>query len=60
MPRQKKNDPRNYVISMRVSDAERLFLEELTRRSHQSLSDVMRDAMMSVYARTLENSVVQR
>lgn len=43
-----RENPRYNVISMRVSDAEREQLEHLVRRSHKSVSDIMREAMISL------------
>lgn len=43
-----RENPRYNVISMRVSDAEREQLEYLVRRSHKSVSDIMREAMISL------------
>jgi predicted DNA-binding protein len=54
MPRRKK-DPRCNVISMRISNEEKTFLEELTRRSCRSISNLMREAMQ-LYAPKLEES----
>ena len=38
-------NPRYNVISMRVSDAERIQLEKLVKTTHKSVSDIMREAM---------------
>ena len=40
-----RENPRYNVISMRVSDEEREQLESLVRRTHKSVSDIMREAM---------------
>ena len=54
MPR-RKNNPRCNVISMRISNEEKTLLEELTRRSCRSISNLMREAMQ-LYAPTLQES----
>jgi hypothetical protein len=54
MPTWKEN-PRYHVISLRVSDEEKTTLEELTRRSHQSISSLMREAMQ-LYALALQKT----
>lgn len=41
----KKEKARHYVISLRVNDEEKTILDELTRRSRQSISSLMREAM---------------
>ncbi|HJV35284.1 ribbon-helix-helix protein, CopG family [Geomonas sp.] len=41
----KKDNARHYVISLRVNDEEKTILDELTRRSRQSISSLMREAM---------------
>lgn len=38
-------NPRYNVISMRVSDEERIQLEKLVKTTHKSVSDIMREAM---------------
>jgi len=38
-------NPRYNVISMRVSDEERIHLENLMKTTHKSVSDIMREAM---------------
>lgn len=43
-----KENPRYNVISMRVSDEERDRLESLVARTHKSVSDLMREAMLSM------------
>jgi hypothetical protein len=40
-----KDQPKYNVISMRVSDAEKLVLEEMTRRSNKKISTLMREAI---------------
>ncbi len=40
-----RENPRYNVISMRISDDEREQLESLVRRTHKSVSDIMREAM---------------
>lgn len=40
-----RENPRYNVISMRISDEEREKLESLVRRTHKSVSDIMREAM---------------
>jgi len=42
-----KKQVRFNVISMRISDEEKLALEELTRRSQTTISELMREAMHS-------------
>lgn len=41
-----KKQPKYNVISMRISDEEKLALEELTRNSSKSISRLMREAML--------------
>ena len=48
-----RENPRYNVISMRVSDAEREQLENLVRRTRKSVSDIMREAMISL---TVQNT----
>ena len=43
-----RENPRYNVISMRVSDEEREQLESLVRRTHKSVSDIMREAMVAL------------
>lgn len=45
MARMKEN-PRYNVISMRVSDKERIQLESLVRHTRKSVSELMREAMV--------------
>jgi len=40
-----RENPRYNVISMRISDKEREYLESLMDKTHKSVSDVMREAM---------------
>lgn len=47
-----KENPRYNVISMRVSDEERDRLELLVRNTHKSVSDLMREAMLSMTVHT--------
>jgi hypothetical protein len=41
-----KECPKYNVISMRISDEEKLALEEMTRLSSMSISTLMREAML--------------
>lgn len=41
-----KENPRYNVISMRVSDEERIQLESLVRYTRKSVSELMREAMV--------------
>jgi len=50
MPNIHKEHPRYNVVSLRVTDAEKAALEEVTRRTRKSLSKVMREAIM-LYSR---------
>ncbi len=43
-----RENPRYNVISMRISDDEREQLESLVRRTHKSVSDIMREAMVAL------------
>ena len=43
--RRLKEHPRRYVVSIRVSDAEKSALEEMTRGSSMSISNLMREAL---------------
>ncbi|HXE98682.1 MAG TPA: ribbon-helix-helix domain-containing protein [Dongiaceae bacterium] len=45
-----KENPRYKVISLRVTDAEKAAIDEVTRRTRKSLSKVMREAML-LYSR---------
>ena len=40
-----KKHPKYNVVSMRISDEEKLVLEEMTRHSSKSISRLMREAM---------------
>ncbi|HJV66565.1 MAG TPA: ribbon-helix-helix protein, CopG family [Geomonas sp.] len=51
----KKDNARHYVISLRVNDEEKVILDELTRRSRQSISSLMREAMQH-YAPALQQA----
>lgn len=42
-----KEHPRYNVVSIRVSDAEKAFLDELTRRDRTTVTKVMREAIRS-------------
>lgn len=52
-----KKHPKYNVISMRISDEEKLALEEMTRNSSKSISRLMREAMLhySRYSPTVHN-----
>jgi predicted DNA-binding protein len=41
-----KDNPKYNVVSMRISDEEKLALEEMTRRSSKSISRLMREAIL--------------
>jgi len=41
-----KECPKYNVVSMRISDEEKMVLEELTRQSHKSISMLMREAIL--------------
>jgi predicted transcriptional regulator len=45
--RRPKEHPRRYVVSIRVSDEEMSDLEEMTRGSSISISNLMREALVS-------------
>jgi predicted transcriptional regulator len=45
-----KENPRYNVVSLRVTDAEKAALDEVTRRTRKSLSKVMREAIQ-LYSR---------
>ncbi|HBA87706.1 MAG TPA: ribbon-helix-helix protein, CopG family [Geobacter sp.] len=47
-----RENPRYNVISMRISDAERETLELIMDTTKKSVSDIMREAMELVKART--------
>lgn len=50
MPNIHKEHPRYNVVSLRVTDAEKAVLEEVTKRTRKSLSTVMREAIL-LYSR---------
>jgi predicted DNA-binding protein len=54
-----RENPRYNVISMRVSDEEREQLENLVRRTHKSVSDIMREAM-EVFTLQLERQELRK
>jgi predicted transcriptional regulator len=41
-----KDKPKYNVVSIRVTDEEKLVLEEMTRRSNKSLSSLLREAIL--------------
>jgi predicted transcriptional regulator len=45
--RRPKEHPRRYVVSIRVSDEEMSDLEEMTRGCSMSISNLMREALVS-------------
>ena len=45
-----KQHPRYNVVSIRVSDDEKALLDEITRRDHSSMTDLMRKAISSYTA----------
>jgi predicted transcriptional regulator len=45
-----KDNPRYNVVSLRITDAEKATLDEVTRRTRKSLSKVMREAIL-LYSR---------
>ncbi|WP_224983739.1 ribbon-helix-helix protein, CopG family [Geomonas agri] len=49
-----RENPRYNVISMRISDAERETLEAIMDSTKKSVSDIMREAMELVKARSVE------
>uniref|UniRef100_C6E7P1 CopG domain protein DNA-binding domain protein n=1 Tax=Geobacter sp. (strain M21) TaxID=443144 RepID=C6E7P1_GEOSM len=49
-----RENPRYNVISMRISDAERETLEAIMDSTKKSVSDIMREAMELVKARSTE------
>ncbi|MFA7403393.1 MAG: ribbon-helix-helix protein, CopG family [Pelobacteraceae bacterium] len=52
MPNIHKEHPRYNVVSLRVTDAEKAALDEVTRRTRKSLSKVMREAIL-LYSRDM-------
>lgn len=53
-------NPRYYVISMRISDAERDSLEQIMNVTQKSVSDIMRDAMELFKAQVAEPQLNQQ
>ena len=49
-----KEHPKYNVVSMRVSDEEKLALEEMMRQSTKSISRLMREAIL-LYSPTVTN-----
>lgn len=49
-----RENPRYNVISMRISDAERETLEQIMDTTKKSVSDIMREAMELVKARSVD------
>ncbi|OGU14001.1 MAG: hypothetical protein A2076_09630 [Geobacteraceae bacterium GWC2_53_11] len=47
-----KENPRYNVVSLRITDAEKAALDEVTRRTRKSLSKVMREAIL-LYSREI-------
>jgi len=41
-----KDNPKYNVVSIRVTDEEKLALEEMMRRSNKSISNLMREALL--------------
>jgi len=41
-----KDNPKYNVVSIRVTDAEKLALEEMMRRNKKSISKLMREALL--------------
>jgi predicted DNA-binding protein len=56
--RRLKEHPRRYVVSIRVSDEEKTALEEMTRGSGMSISNLMREAL-DRYVPTMEHRGIQ-
>jgi hypothetical protein len=54
-----KKKPKYNVVSMRVSDEEKLALEEMMRLCNTSISRLMREAMQ-LYATLVKTRVAQR
>ena len=46
MPNNNKDNPRYNVVSLRVTDAEKAAIDEVTRLTRKSISRVMREAIM--------------
>jgi len=57
--RRPKEHPRRYVVSIRISDEEMSDLEKMTRDSSMSISNFMREALVS-YLPLLQDEVNQR
>ena len=57
--RRLKQNPRRYVVSIRVTDEEKTALEEMTRGSSMSISNLMREALQH-YVPMLQSGVTQR
>ena len=53
-----KENPKYHVVSMRVSNEERLALEYMMRQCNKSISRLMRDAIQ-LYTPQLETRTVQ-
>jgi predicted DNA-binding protein len=49
-----KENPKYNVVSMRISDEEKLVLEEMTRQSSKSISRLMREAIQ-LYSPTVSD-----
>ncbi len=50
-----KENAKYNIISMRISDEEKMMLEEMTRHSSKSISCLMREAMR-LYSPTVNNA----
>jgi len=50
-----KENPKYNVVSMRISDEEKLALEEMIRRSSKSISGLMREAIL-LYSPTVNHT----
>jgi len=46
MANNQKDNPRYNVVSLRVTDAEKAAIDEVTRRTRKSISVVMREAIL--------------
>jgi predicted DNA-binding protein len=44
-----KDSPRYNVVSIRVSDEEKEFLDSISRRDQTTITNLMRDAMLSYF-----------
>ena len=53
-----KEHAKDHVVSMRVSNEEKLALEEMTRDSNKSISRLMREAIQ-LYTPQLETKIKQ-